>query len=428
MNLKHRDIPGVGSPLAIEEQDMTVIATAYDREPGTHDPDLTEVGRGTPMGELMRRYWQPVGIAQDATDLPKMVRALGEDLVLFRGKNGKAGLVHPRCVHRGSSLFYGRVEDDGIRCCYHGWKFGVDGTCLDQPMEPNGGVRSDVFRQPWYPVEERYGLIFAYMGPAAKKPLLPRYSVLENLPEGTTLHTDTNNIGAGTRPVPGEVVPFNWMQHFENIHDPAHFLWLHYMHSGPQFGARFGEIDQILADPPKYVAGVTFEENANGVIAKRDNVLPDGRALATRVETMLPCIRAVPNPRGAEGPADHLGFILPVDDTSFRIFTVGFDPMMFKGYEMVLTERWKQMDEDMSSVQREPNDLEAQGSQGPITLHSEEKLVSSDRGVVMLRRLFRRQMDIVASGGDPIGVSFDNDLRIVEAGSFITPAQMEAAE
>jgi hypothetical protein len=82
----------------------------------------------------------------------------------------------------------------------------------------------------------------------------------------------------------------------------------------------------------------------------------------------------------------------------------------------------------MSSVQREPNDLEAQGSQGPITLHSEEKLVSSDRGVVMLRRLFRKQMDIVASGGDPIGVSFDNDLRIVEAGSFITPAQMEAAE
>ena len=409
---------------------MVNVSTAYDRKPGSHDADLTEVGRGTPMGELMRRYWQPVGTAEDATDLPKMVRALGEDLVLFRGKNGKAGLVHPRCVHRGSSLFYGRVEDDGIRCCYHGWKFGVDGTCLDQPMEPSGGVRSDVFRQPWYPVEERYGLIFAYMGPAAKKPLLPRYSVLEDLPEGTKLYTDTNNIGAGTRPVPGEVAPFNWLQHFENIHDPAHFLWLHYMHSGPQFGARFGEIDTILADPPKYVSGVKFEENANGVIAKRDNILPDGRGLATRVETMLPCIRAVPNPRGAEGPADHLGFILPVDDSSFRIFTVGFEPGMFEGYAAILTQRWAQMDADISCVQRAPNDLEAQGSQGPITLHSEERLVSSDRGVVMLRRLFRRQMEIVANGGDPIGVAFEgqSDLRIVEAGSFVTPAQMEAAE
>jgi phenylpropionate dioxygenase-like ring-hydroxylating dioxygenase large terminal subunit len=401
--------------------------SAYDRTAGTHDADLTEVGRGTPMGELMRRYWQPVGTAEDANDLPKMVRALGEDLVLFRGKNGNAGLVHPRCVHRGSSLFYGRVEDDGIRCCYHGWKFGVDGTCLDQPMEPNGGVRSDVYRQPWFPVEERYGLIFAYMGPLAKKPLLPRYSVLET---GAPLYVDTNNIGAGTRPAPGEVVPFNWMQHFENIHDPAHFLWLHYMHSGPQFGARFGEIETILADPPKYVAGVKFEENANGIIAKRDNILPDGRALKTRVETMLPCIRAVPNPRGAEGPADHLGFILPVDDISFRIFTVGFEPGMFEGYAAILNQRWEQMDADMSCVQRAPNDYEAQGSQGPITLHSEEKLVSSDRGVVMLRRLFRKQIEIVANGGDPIGVAFEgqSDMRVVEAGSFVLPAEAAAAE
>ncbi len=245
---------------------------------------------------------------------------------------------------------------------------------------------------------------------------------------GKPLFVDTNNIGAGTRPVPGEVAPFNWLQHFENIHDPAHFLWLHYMHSGPQFGARFGEIDAILADPPRYVSGVRFAENANGVIAMRDNILPDGRHLATRVETMLPCIRAVPDPRGAEGPADHLGFILPVDDTSFRIFTVGFEPMMFKGYEMILNERWNQMDEDIACVQRAPNDLEAQGSQGPITLHSEERLVSSDRGIVLLRRLFRKQIEIVANGGDPIGVSFDpaQELRVVEAGSFITVARAEA--
>jgi phenylpropionate dioxygenase-like ring-hydroxylating dioxygenase large terminal subunit len=404
--------------------------TGYDHTPGVHDADLTEVGRGTPMGELMRRYWMPVGTADDATDLPKMVRALGEDLVLFRGKNGKPGLVHPRCVHRGASLFYGRVEEDGIRCAYHGWKFGVDGACHDQPCEAKGGVRSEVFRQPWYPVEERYGLIWAYMGPVAKKPLLPRYSVLEDLPDGARLHVDTNNIGAGTRILPGERAHFNWLQHFENIHDPAHFIWLHYMHSGPQFGARFGEIDSILADPAAWVGKVVFEENANGIIAKRDGPLPNGDFLANRVETILPCVRAVPNPRGTPGAADHLGFMLPVDDTSFRIFTVGTDKSMFDGYAATLRERWEQFDADPASAQRTPNDFETQGSQGPITLHSEERLVSSDRGIVMLRRLLRKQAAIVANGGDPVGVAFapDSDLRVVEAGAYITPAQAVAAK
>jgi len=136
------------------------IRTAYDLPPPEYDAALTDVGRGTPMGELMRRYWHPIGLATDAGPTPKQVRALGEDLILFRDGAGRAGALHPRCCHRGSSLYYGKVEPRGIRCCYHGWLFDVEGQCLDQPCEPDGGAEHrGKARQPWYPVEERYGLL-----------------------------------------------------------------------------------------------------------------------------------------------------------------------------------------------------------------------------------------------------------------------------
>jgi phenylpropionate dioxygenase-like ring-hydroxylating dioxygenase large terminal subunit len=150
------------------------LGTGYAMRPPTTRTELTAVGRGTPMGELLRRYWHPVGLVGDATEIPRKVRALGEDLILFRDRSGRAGLLHARCCHRGTTLYYGKVEADGIRCCYHGWKFDPQGHCLEQPCEPEGGQFRHKLRQPWYPIEQRYGLIFAYMGPAEKKPVLPR--------------------------------------------------------------------------------------------------------------------------------------------------------------------------------------------------------------------------------------------------------------
>jgi phenylpropionate dioxygenase-like ring-hydroxylating dioxygenase large terminal subunit len=404
----------------------TDTGTAYGRQAGHHDAALTEVGAGTPMGELLRRYWLPIGIAADATDIPTMVRALGEDLVLFRDKSGRPGLVHPRCAHRGASLFYGRVEADGIRCCYHGWKFDVCGNCLDQPCEPERGKRSERFRQPWYPLEERYGLIFAYMGPPERKPLLPRYSIFENLRDGEQLFVDVNNLGAGT-PVDERLVAFNWLQHFENIHDTAHFLWLHHLHSGSQFGQRFGDEAALEARPWEWVRGTRYEETPRGIMAASDRQLPDGRTVASRVETILPCIRVVPNPWGKAGPVDHLGFMLPVDDTHFRILTVlkAENDDYLAGYEKLMRQVYKKHAQDPTRAQRFPSDLEAQGSQGPITLHSEEHLVSSDLGIVLLRRLLRQQMDVVASGGDPINTAFEPGTETIdlEAGTFVTPAR-----
>ena len=154
--------------------------TAYELRPPEIKSDLVEVGRGTPMGELLRRYWHPIGLIADAGGTPRKIRALGEDLILFRDGTGKAGLVHARRCHRGTTLYYGKVEERGLRCCYHGWLFDTEGRVLEQPCEPDGGLFRDKVRQPWYPLEERYGLTFAYMGPPEKKlPALPHYECLE---------------------------------------------------------------------------------------------------------------------------------------------------------------------------------------------------------------------------------------------------------
>ena len=137
-----------------------------------------------------------------------------------------------RCAHRGTSLYFGRIEDDGIRCCYHGMKFDTQGHCLEQACEPERGRRRDAIRQPWYPVEERYGLVFVYMGPPERKPALPRYDFFEPLEEGDVYVTELPIPGAE---VVGAVSEWNWLQSFENAVDPVHAMWLHYAHSGPQF-------------------------------------------------------------------------------------------------------------------------------------------------------------------------------------------------
>jgi phenylpropionate dioxygenase-like ring-hydroxylating dioxygenase large terminal subunit len=167
--------------------------TGYGRARPQYDRRLAEVGPGTPTGELLRRYWHPVALTADACDRPARVRVLGEDLILFRDGAGHPGLVLEHCTHRGSSLYYGRVEAEGIRCCYHGWLFARDGRCLDKAVEPDGGTPRAIDRQPWYPVQERFGLIFAYLGPPDRKPVLPRYDVLEDLEPNECFAADDNS-------------------------------------------------------------------------------------------------------------------------------------------------------------------------------------------------------------------------------------------
>ncbi len=140
---------------------------------------LTRTGPGTPGGALLRRYWQPVALARELPPGgdPVPVDLLGEELVLFRDPDGRVGLLDRHCCHRGTDLTFGRIEDGGLRCLYHGWLYDVTGKCLEQPGEPEGSTYKDKVRQTAYPVVERAGAFFAYLGPDPA-PEFPHYDFL----------------------------------------------------------------------------------------------------------------------------------------------------------------------------------------------------------------------------------------------------------
>ena len=390
---------------------MDTLGSAYNFTPGTHDAGLTSVEKGTPSGEFLRRYWHPVATIQQATDRPRKVRVLGEDLILFRDRQGRPGLVYPRCAHRGTTLFYGKVEDQGIRCCYHGWMFDTEGKCVDQPCEPNNGVgpARDKVRQPWYPVLEQYGMIFAYMGPPERKPLLPRYDTLEGLRDDETVVGIDMGLGTG-RVAPGIVAPCNWLQRFENSMDPYHVPILHSSISGVQF------VPEVGAMPSSFEP----EYSQHGIRFSTERTLPDGRKMERITQVLLPTVRLIPDPF-LEG-AIRVAWVLPVDDTHYKMMLSsrrGPDSKPLREGQGRPEHTVDGMTEE--EHQSHPTDWEAQVGQGPITLHSEEHLATTDRGIVMLRRLLRQQIAIVEKGGDPLGVSFDpaNNMVHVEANTLV---------
>ncbi len=382
--------------------------TAYGRPQQHPNHLLTQVGPGTPCGELMRRYWQPVLASHNVTSRPREVRILGEDLLIFRDGQGRPGLLYPRCMHRGTSLFWGHVEPDGIRCCYHGWKFSVEGECLEQPCEPEGGLNRAAARQPWYPVKERYGLVWAYMGPAEKTPVLPKFDVLENLAPGERYGVFDNSFGAHRDTEGPEVAPYSWLHMNDNIMDPFHVQVLHSTFSVTQFVKEF-----------EVMPTVGFEYIEGGVIYIAYRKLDDGREV-DRVSTwMMPNIMSVPSTELAAGKSVGMAFVVPVDDSHCRIVSVrrqtGNAPR--ESYR-VNGKSWTQM--SLAERQDVPNDYEAQAGQGPISLHSEEHLATSDRGIAMQRRMLEQQIRKVQEGGDPVGVILDpaRELVTVPSGNF----------
>jgi phenylpropionate dioxygenase-like ring-hydroxylating dioxygenase large terminal subunit len=382
----------------MRSNDILDEGTAYGRRPGTTNRDLTDTAAGTKMGDLLRRYWHPVGLATEATISPRKVRALGEDLILFRDRKGRPGLLYPRCAHRGTTLYYGKVEESGIRCCYHGWLFDVAGHCLEQPCEPEGGKHRDTVRQPWYPVEERYGLLFAYLGPPEKKPVLPRWDVLETLEGDEFLEAD-DHIQSGPK-----VIPCSWTHHYDNVPDHYHVPILHGSNSGIQFVEMMARMPQI-----------SWEYTGMGV-----------KIMLRITEGVLPTVRLIPDPGVSRyGKSESVSWLLPVDDTHHMLYAVlKKAPGWTRAFTRPGGKSWDEMTE--AEHQQFPDDFEAQTGQGPITLHSEEHLGTTDQGLVMLRRLLLQQAEAVAEGKDPVGVSFDAKAAPVatHAGNFLidTPA------
>lgn len=394
---------------------MTKLAdggSGYGREAPRPDERMTPVGPGTPAGELFRRYWQPVGVASDLSqDLAKPVRVLGEDLVLFRDGGGRFGLLDAHCCHRGTSLYYGRVEPEGIRCCYHGWLFDVSGRCVDQPCEPEESTYKERVRQPGYPCREYHGLIFAYMGPPDRRPAFPHFDVLEE-GDGAVV-ADGTSYGLGG----GEILDCNWLQIFENVMDPFHVFVLHNAFSGQQF-------TKALSVRPR----VSWEQTGRGMRSVQDRDLEGGRIFRRITEVLIPNVRVVPSVGAARaGESDrarHVGWVLPIDDTHTRMYSLLRVPV--ENGSPIFPPRARHGGKLRAELSEEehrlmPGDAEAMVSQGPVAARNHEHLASSDRGVIMVRQRIREALEAVERGEDPAGVTLGPEDERIEttAGNLV---------
>jgi 5,5'-dehydrodivanillate O-demethylase len=362
---------------------------------------LTRVGPGTPAGELLRRYWQPVAASAELTgEKPIMkVRLLGEDLALYRDKSGAYGLVGEQCPHRKASLAYGLVEEDGIRCAYHGWKFDCTGACTETPAEPEGSTLKGSIEHTAYPVEKLGGMLFAYLGPDPA-PALPRWDVL------AWEH--------GTRYIKKfEPLRCNWLQCMENSVDPSHLYWLHgnYAHLRPMLDG-YEEIHEFP----------TFEYG----IMKRRTTPPQKPGDSPQVDQhplLFPtALRHVSHDRETGRHRHNVQFRMPIDDTNTCVIVANFEPnedehtpadadAPVEHIEFRIGENREGYRMDMVASQ----DFMAWETQGPIMDRSEEQLGLADKGLVVLRRMLREQIDIVAAGGTPMAiVSADQQDPIIE--------------
>jgi len=352
---------------------------------------LTRVGPDEPAGKLLRRYWHPVAVAGELTEEKpiKGVKMLGEKLALFRDKEGNYGLVGERCPHRNASLAYGRVEADGIRCAYHGWKFNSRGKCVEQPAEPAGSTFKDRVCHKAYPVEKLAGLLFTYMGPEPA-PLLPRWDVLvrEDGRRWTLIESMLN---------------CNWLQPMENSVDPSHLYWLH-------------GITGHLRDHM-----ITFKEEREfikfeyGIWKRRTTPgkKPSDPPMVDEHPLLFPTIlRHVSILKNGGGLRHNLQIRVPVDDEHTQVYRVNFVPSDNERSPLDQDPPFEYSnlrgpDGDYNLNLVSAQDAMAWETQGSIADRTQEQLGVSDEGIILFRKLLKEQIEIVLRGGEPMGVIRD---------------------
>ena len=372
--------------------------------------ELTHAGPGSPMGEYMRRFWQPVCLSQELTDVPKAIRILHEDLVVFRDRSGRIGLLHLHCSHRGTSLEFGIVQQRGIRCCYHGWLYDVDGTVLEMPCEPSDTRLKQTVCQGAYPAFERDGIVFAYMGPPEAKPVFPEY--------------DAYRMPAGTRLVPfSNLYACNWLQVYENLIDHFHSAVLHNnmtvdsidaeLAAGLNLGEGFREMPVIEWHATR---------NGNGLIFSAARRVADDRIWIRITEQNFPNFVATASLVPSAARLRHTTVAMsrwqvPVDDENmivlgWRHFNDEIDPDHMGCAEDCGVDRIDFLDGQTRhrtyyEKQRAPGDYEAMTSQRPVALHHLEHPGKSDVGVYTCRQLLRDAVRGKASsnGHAPAGES-----------------------
>jgi 5,5'-dehydrodivanillate O-demethylase len=359
----------------------------------THEENqyLTQVSRGTPCGELLRRYWHPVAAAAELTDEKpiRAVKILNEELVIYRNRQGEYGLVGEHCPHRSASLAYGRVEEEGIRCPYHGWKFDQTGRCLEQPAEPPESTFKDRIKHVAYPVQYLGGLLYAYLGPPPA-PLLPRWDVL------VWEH--------GRRWIVKEsIIDCNWLQPMENSVDPSHLYWLH------------GDTERFVPSVKTYAEKHEFIRFEYG-IRKRRTTLPlatGGDAAVDDHPLLFPTVlRHVAPFNEGSGHRHNLQIRVPVDDHHTQVFRVNFLPMESERSPADVPVPMRFVQLKTGPREYKMNMIPAQDSmawetQGALTDRAREHLGVGDEGIIELRKLLREQIECVQQGRDSIGIIRD---------------------
>jgi len=370
----------------------SVSYTGYHkREVPQPDAELTSTMPGTPMGEYMRRFWQPVCLSEELTDVPKRIRIMGEDLVAFRDKSGAIGVMNRHCAHRGASLEFGIVQQHGIRCCYHGWHFAVDGSLQDSPCEADDTRLKQTVSQGAYPAFERDGLVFAYMGPPEEKPPFPEY--------------DSYRLPAGTRLVPfSNIYPCNWLQVYENIMDHMHTAVLHnkMVAEGVDAATADGVSLEGFGDMP--IMQWEMTRNGNGMVFIASRRLPDDKVWVRMTEMIFPNYLQIGSlmPTAARERHSTSGctrWNVPVDDThmimfGYRHFNDVVDPDHLGdeagcGVDKIDFLEGQTGGRPYEIAQRAPGDWEAICSQRPIAVHALENPGGSDVGVYMCRKALR---------------------------------------
>ena len=397
---------------------------------------LTQTDPQTPCGELLRRYWQPVALGEELPEgaAPLKVRILGEDLVLFRDDHGRPGLLGLHCSHRGADLSYGRIEDGGLRCLYHGWLYDICGRVLEQPGEPAGGANRHEIRHRAHPCQEAGGIIFTYMGPG-DPPLLPKYEFL--------------NVALEYRTVVKLHEECNYLQGNEGNIDPVHLSFLHQCLDEAQFAGRrtvpgsSATDNALLGEDIAPTIEVEITDYGLRIYTSRD---------AGREKRYLRVTNFVmPNLSVFGGSSVDHGYSIhwhvPIDDTSHWKYIFAFsrqkplDDFMRTRSRVELTADYRltrnganryQQDRTAMKTQTftgmglnfQAHDAFATESQGPVQDRTAEHLVTSDKAIVAARKLLLNAMKEAGDGRDPQHVIRDpkgNQLWHLQAMSEVIP-------
>jgi phthalate 4,5-dioxygenase len=372
---------------------------------------LTHTGPGTPMGALFRRYWVPALLSEEIPEPdcpPVRIRLLGEDLVAFRDTEGRVGLLREYCAHRRASLFYGRNEESGLRCVYHGWKYDVEGHILETPCEPPNSTITKRFTQPSYPCHEAAGVVFTYMGPPELQPLFPKQEWLTVAPE---------HVGAAKF-----ILECNYLQALEGDCDSAHAEFLHRGNSG-------GPIAVPQVDP---VAKYEVDKSWCGLRVASLRRHNEDQTYVRVYTFVFPFIGSVPVGRFQDGLLDgyQVVYQVPSDDHTTYRYNFRFQRTLpVSGEELVhhdrvqtggdfrllanrtngfLLDRQRQRTQNYSGmVGYATQDAALTESMGPITDRSQEILGSSDGYVIALRRSLLAAAKGLAKGVEPPGLVYD---------------------